>query len=436
MSADSPPAANRFRAVSRTYEYYRRETGQSLMPWLIVALLSFVTQIVFRRLFTPHPGEFGCLNAALGLVGFAAVPLLALNQAFTLYFARDHAPEHRERVESLRAASLFVVEAAALIWGGLLLLLLPILLPLLGLPRFSLQLFTLLVIFVTLGALVSGAVSSNRPRLWIGLVVAAALARLIAGAWIGGNEPWAESGLAAFFLAGLITLVPALREREIERDWRKAWLALRDRDFLLHLGTTLSVVLAVFLFTSADRFVALSRFFNPSNNLGYIDLGLFDGYQTAGLLGRALLWGTQPFLFLLYAERSRLTKTTAASLRFFWMYLAALIAGVILLILLAPFLSWLFCDTDKDYHDTRSFVPGFALTMLPLGLLQGLGVFALASRRHPECFILGGSSVAYLFLLWFLGQPQLMLAFMLGGAIMSLMVVLFIGVVRWGRRQP
>ncbi|MCE0498261.1 MAG: hypothetical protein LV481_09990 [Methylacidiphilales bacterium] len=434
MNADSPPAAKGVQIVSRAFQAYRRETEQSFLLWLVLALLSFATQLVFRRELAPSVGEFGCLNTALGVVGLAGVPLLALNQAFTLYFTREHAPERRERVESLRAASPFVTEAAALAWGGLLVLLLSVLLPLLGLLRFPVQLFTLLVIFVTLGALVSGAVSPGYPRLWAGLVVAAALVRLVAGAFISHKEPWAESGLAAFFLAGLITLVPALRQREIERDWLKAWTALRDRDFLLHLSATLSVVLAIFLFNQADRIVALSRFINPANNLGYVDLGLFDDYQTAGLLGRALLWGTQPLLFLLYAERSRLKKTTVASLRFFWIYLGALIAGAILLILLAPFLSWFFGRTGDDLHG--SFLPGFALTMLPLGVLQGLGVFALASRRHPECFVLCGSSIVYLLLLWFLGQPTLMLAFMLGGGIIAVMLVLSVGIVRWGRRHP
>ena len=33
-------------------------------------------------------------------------------------------------------------------------------------------------------------------------------------------------------------------------------------------------------------------------------------------------------------------------------------------------------------------------------------------------------------------QPLLMPAYMFGGALVSTMVVLFIGVVRWGRKQP
>ena len=86
---------------------------------------------------------------------------------------------------------------------------------------------------------------------------------------------------------------------------------------------------------------------------------------------------------------------------------------------------------------TALFVPSFAAVMVPLGLLQALGMFSLASRRHPECFVLGGCSIGYALLLYLTGrQPQLMPAYMFGGGLVSLMVVLFVGVVRWGRKQP
>jgi hypothetical protein len=438
MSAEiaSTTKAGGLQLVPLAFRSYRRETGQSLLLWLILAVLSFATQIVFRREFSTNPGEFGCLNTALGVIGLAAVPLLALNLAFENYFTRDHAPERREKVESLRAAVPFITEIVALAWGALLIPLIFLLLPLTSLSRFSIQLYTLLVALITLGALVSGVISSGRARFWTGLVVAAALVRLVAGGVIGSIEPWAPSGLAAFFLAGVVMAAPLLGENKVDRNFLKAWQAVRDRDFLIHLGATFSVVLAIFLFTSADRIIALSRFVSPNNNFGYVNFGLVDGYQTAGLFGRALLWGTQPLLLLLYVERSRLTKTTAASLRFFWIYLGALVAGAILLILCAPLLSWLFCATDNDYAATNYFASSFVLTMLPLGFIQGLAFFALASRRHPECFVLGGSSLIYLFVLGYFSQPMLLFTFMIGGATMATMLVLFVGVVRWGRRQP
>jgi hypothetical protein len=161
----------------------------------------------------------------------------------------------------------------------------------------------------------------------------------------------------------------------------------------------------------------------------------FDAYQTAGLLGRGILWGTQPLLWILFAQRAPLARTTPASLTFFWIYLGALLGGALLLGCLAKPLSAIFCGTD--FQLTAFFVPSFAAVMIALGLLQGLGIFSLASRRYPECFVLGVFSVGYTLLLYFTGrQPQLMPVYMFGGGLVSLMAVLFVGVVRWGRKQP
>jgi hypothetical protein len=86
---------------------------------------------------------------------------------------------------------------------------------------------------------------------------------------------------------------------------------------------------------------------------------------------------------------------------------------------------------------TATFGPTFAAVMLPLGLLQGLGLFSLASRRYPECFVIGGCGILYAVVVGTLGnRPQTILAYMFGASMVALMIVLFVGVVRWGRRQP
>jgi hypothetical protein len=416
---------------------YQNETGQSPVVWALLALLNFIAQIIFRR--EMAPGEFGTLNTALGVVGLMTVPLFAVNLAFTHYLARHSAAGPNARIEALRAASLLATETFGWIWGGLCLVLVFLFLPLLDLPRFSLQLFMLMNVLIALGGVVSWVVcqGGNQLRLWACLLGAAALVRVLAGAGLASQEPWAESGLAAFLLAGFITLTPALRSRETDLAMRwKACRAVCDRDFLPCAGATLSVLLGLFLFSSADRMVAQHGFGGATNNnMGLVNWTAFDGYQTAGLLGRGLLWGTQPLLWILFAQRSRQDRTQAATLTFFWIYLAALLLGAILLGCLAQPLSRLFCG--GDFQITALFIPSFAAVMVLLGLLQALGIFSLASRRYPECFVLGGCGVAYTLLLYLTSrQPQLMLSYMFGGGLVSLMIVLFVGVVRWGRKQP
>jgi hypothetical protein len=437
MKVDPLPAAKDRDFFRRALFIYQTETGQSIILWGLLALLSFAVQIVFRR--DLAPGEFGTLNTALGMIGLMTVPLVAVIQSFTHYLGRIHPPEESARVESLRAAAFLVAETFAWIWGALCLVLVFLLSSLLDLPRFSLHLFTLMNVLIALGSLVSWAVcrDGNQLRLWAWLLATAALARVLVGTGLAGQEPYAESALAAFLLAGFITLVPALRSREATAAMRlKACRAIWDRDFLLFVGATFSVLLAIFLFSSADRIVAQSWFgMANNNNMGLVNWSVFDAYQTAGLLGRGILWGTQPLLWILFAERSRLTRTTPASLTFFWIYLGALLLSAILLGCLAQPLSQLFCGSD--FQSTALFVPSFAAVMVPLGLLQALGIFSLASRRYHECFVLGGCAAGYTLLLYLAGrQPQLMPAYMFGGGLVSLMVVLFVGIVRWGRKQP
>src|SRR5271155_4275275 len=121
-----------------------------------------------------QPGEFGTLNTALGMIGLMTLPVLAVNQAFNHYVKRTHPAAQNARIDSLRAEMLLLTETFAGIWGGLCVVLVLVLLPLLDLPRYSLQLFTLLNVLIALGGLVSWAIcqNGNQLRLWTGLLVA------------------------------------------------------------------------------------------------------------------------------------------------------------------------------------------------------------------------------------------------------------------------
>ncbi|MCE0483784.1 MAG: hypothetical protein LV479_06055 [Methylacidiphilales bacterium] len=411
--------------------------GISVAVWAVVALLNFSAQIIFRHHLAP--GEFGTLNTALGIAGLLSVPVVALSQAFACYLAQDHPAERRERVEMLRAVTLPAMEAAAWIWGvASIVITVAILNPLLHLPRLALIFLLWLILFVSLGGFVGLIVCRSKSwRIWGWLLITAGIIRVLIAAAFAGIEPWAELGLVATLLSGIVLLYPLLvRPEEPSMPLRQVWDGLRDRDFLLYLGATFSVVLGLFLFSSADRLVAQSWFgIVNDQNLGFVNWGAFDGYHAAGLLGRSLLWGTQPLLWILFVQRARLTKTTAASLTFFWIYLGILFAGIILLTMFDDSLSRLFSG-DHD-ESTAAVVPGFAAAMLPLGLLQGMGMFALASRRYTECFVLGGCAIGYTLVLYLAGrQPALITAYMFGGGLTALMIVMLVGIIRWGRKQP
>jgi hypothetical protein len=426
-------------AFLRAVRIHEDVTGQSAFAWAVVALLNLATQgLLFGAMWGRpgnRPGEFGTFNAALGIVGLLALPVLALRQALRLFFARAQSAG----LDHLRGSAVTILETAAWVWGGCCVILLLLPLPLPALPRFALDLFTLMNVLLALGAALSSEVcaEARQPRRWTLLLIGACVTRLILGVWFTMYQPWAEAALGAFLLAGFITLAPALRPREIDAATRlRACASALDRSFLLFAGATLSVLLALYLFTNADRIAALSWMNIRIDDTNVPSTPLrnsFDVYQATGLLARALLWGTLPLLWLLYAERSKLDKTTAASLKFFWVYLAALVIGAFAL----AFLTQKDGPIDARLPGAAMIGPTFASVMIPLGLLQGLAVFSLASRRYPECFVLGGCGVVYALVLAMVGRrPETMLPYMFGLSMVTLMIVLFVGVVRWGRRQP
>jgi hypothetical protein len=406
-----------------------RAMKQAGLVWLIIALLNFLSQIVLRRELAP--GEFGAMNTVLGLAAVLVAPLLALD-----FFLAHRVPAENETGE-WQAVRPVLMETAAPAWGIISLALLFAALPLLALPRVSLHFFAVLVVGAALMAILSGALcaAQNRMRLWTGLLVGAAAARFLASAVLGHYGPWAQSGLGAVIVAGIVTAIPAIQARAPGMSRTEAWTFARGWKFLVPFLATVSVMLALALFTNADRVVAQAEFGTViAVNLGYVNLAFFDDYQAAGLLGRALLWGTLPLLLVFHAQRAPLPHTTRGSLRFFWIYLGALFGGAFLLAFFAPVLSDLF---SGDPNGATRFIPGFVGGMLMMGLVQGMAIFSLASRRYPECFVLGGCSIAYTILLFLFGrEPQLMTSCIFGGGMISLMVVLLLGVVRYARSHP
>ena len=416
---------------------YQDTTGQFPLAWALVALLNLATQAsLFYEMAAPGraTGEFGVFNAALGIIGLLTVPALAVPLALRLFFARAQSTG----LDRLRESSVVITETFAWAWAAVCVVLLLLPFPLPALPRFSLDVFQAMNVLLMLGAVISGTVCAavSQQRRWALMLVAVCLVRLALGGWITSYQPCGEAALAVYVVAGFITLAPALRPREVSLGARlKACASVLDASFLRFAAATLSVLLGLYLFTNADRIVALNwwnvkvnGYDIPSAQMRHI----FDVYQATGLPARAVLWGTQPLLWMLYAERSKLDKTTAVALRFFWVYLGALIAGALAVgfLLSNRFLAALIPESE-------TFGPTFAVVMLPLGLVQGLGIFSLASRRYPECYVIGACGIVYALVLDFVGgRPETMLPYMFGSSVVALMIVLFGGVVRWGRRQP
>jgi hypothetical protein len=414
-----------------------RPPAKTIVSGLGLALLTILTQIVLRRVLAP--GEFGTANALFGVVIVLVVPLAAFSAVL------------RRRLSGAHAAGLHVpvLNRAAVAWGVICLVILFIALPPLKLPRLSLQFFMLITVASGLLA-VCGRPAT--PARWCAIVgLGAAVLRLMVSAWGGANWPTAESAVGAFLLAALLAGLPALRDPPGEpapAPIAAAWKILRPA--LVPCLAAISVAGALALFTNADRIAAQVNLGTAdSGNIvnlpagaeaSFVDYSRFDAYQTAGLCARGLLWLLLPLLGLFYRARAASPRTTYASLRWFWIYLGALFLGAVFLVIGAPVVNALFPPHDppaEKIDPTGLLLTGFTGAFFLLGLVQAIAVFALASRRYVECFTLAACSVAYTVFLFDAGhQPQIMTSVMAGGALMSLALVLFVGVVRYARSHP
>lgn len=390
----------------------------------VVGVLNFLSQVILRRELAP--GEFGTANTVLGVVSALSGALLVL---ILVPHHRILSPQEAAQWKRHRPT---LTRLAIFGWGGVSLALLFALLPSLSLPRVSLQIFAILAVEATLaaGQGVARCRATKRMGLLTFLLLAGGTVRLAGSAIAGHNYPVAQSGVGPVILAGALLALPALQDYHLPALGPGGRAVLRK--LLLPLLATASVVLAVQLFSNAHLIVAQRNFGAPDPaNFGFVNLGGFDDFQAAGLIVQRFLAITLLVLVVFWGKRTVLPRTTRASLRWFWIYLGALVAGAVLLVVAAPLANVVFTGNPA------TFLPSFAAAFLMLGLVQGVGVFALASRRWIECFVLGACGIAYTLFLFYAGhQPALMISCMFGGALISLMLVLFIGVVRYARSHP
>jgi hypothetical protein len=401
----------------------RRFLAGFLFPTVLAGLLEAASLIVLRRGLAP--GEFGTASAILGVAAVAVAPL----SAFVLASSQGILTKEEEAGWQLQIPG--VMRLAAVGWGVLLLVFLFALAPFLSLPRPSLQILMMLTAEALLAVRLSQTLNrtANRKGLAVGLLLAGAALLLATSLLSVRFFPWAEGAVAAFLLAAITTGWPAIRAYSLPaRREGLAWA----RQLRVPLAATASALLAVGLFTNAHCIAAQPNLgVAGPDSLGYVDRDRFDDFQVAGLLARGVLLAPLPLLFLFRTHRGGFPNTTRASLRWFWIYLGALVSGVVLLVVAAPLANVIFGGNPG------AFLPTFAAPVVLLGLLQGITFYTVAARRWSECFVLGGLSLAYTVFLFYGGsQPVLMTTCMFGGALISLTVILLFGAVRYARTHP
>ena len=365
--------------------------------------------------------EFGYLNATLSLILFAGVPLTAASQTLTHYLAQIRSLGNEEKIAELQAASLKFLRY--LTWALVVfcaLLLVPVS-DYLRFPRMSLAWVGLLWIPVNLWSVLGGAWCSglSRFRLLSILMISATLVRVGTGAIAVSFYPWAEAGISASVLSGLV-----LASIAVFSPHHAAAASLRrvllQRDWLIYGIASLAVAFGAFVFLQGDQIIAQRHF--PGEQLGR--------YSGAGLLGRSVVWASLPVLTVYFTRRSGHLEAQASPVRLLGVYVGMIFAGALGIIVLRVFILQLLLGTQDAELAART--AQFALAMVPIGILQGMGCHYLAARRFAECLAFGFCGVAYIIALTLFGQtPGLMLETMGIGASVS---VVLLGAVSWVSR--
>lgn len=400
---------------------------QSGVILMVISLLSSVVHYVFQAAMgrmLPRD-EYGYMNSAFGIVLLASVPLSAASQTVAHYLARLKAEGNQKNLDNFRQQSL------TWLWRGTwALILISILLwkpaqEFLRFPRYGLALVSMFFLPAQLWSVVAAAwcAGMGRFKLLGYLTLGAALTRLLGGIFIVWYWSVAESGvfatlIGALVMGGALFFIPRDRNKSVSTK-------VLPQGFISFLFASIGVGVGNFLFLQADQIIA-QRYFTG------IDLG---NYSAAGVLGRAVILGSLPFLTVYFTQRSEIHKTNRQSWNLKLMYFSSLIVGVLFVL----FGSNLLCQILLGHveHQTTVWMDQFALTMLNVGILHALSYFFLATRRIKECVIYGFCGITYAAILLYYGKgADQMLVAMKYSTLLFLGLVLLLAVVgERGRKQ-
>ncbi len=406
-------------------KHFYLESGMILTAVsFLSSIVHFVFQGVMARMLPTE--EFGYMSSTLGVILLASVPLTAASQTIAHYLARLKAEGNEEKLRRFRIGSQRWLKRGT--WGLAILALL-VFIPVrdfLKFPRSSLALAALVCLPAQLWSVLGSAWCAGLGRFQLlgFLTLGGAILRLAGGAACAYFLSQAEAGIAGtLFGACVIGASLFIHYQKEEEEDRLVVSEKPTREFLTFLAASISIGVANYLFLQSDQIVA-QRHFNG------IDLG---NYSAAGVLGRAVIWGSLPFLTVYFTQRSEIDSTNRDSWRLKILYAGCLLSGVGVVMFFSEFLCQLLRGSVQ--MQTVQWMDDFSIAMLFVGILQAIGFFYLATRRFLECFVFGFMGLVYAATLTLYGDtPVRMLHLMQGTALVSIVVVAACSLLRWGKK--
>jgi len=368
---------------------------------LVAGLGNYAFQAIIGRCL--DKAEYGYVNSTLGFIGLLGLPLAIASTSVTHYIAHFRATGDEARLQGLLFGCrkfLFRLTLAGSVAAALLIK------PLSSFFHFPRQGLMLVALLCALGGLWGAFVNTLCQGLgWFGRLACITLVmmalRLAFGTVMVIQYPVAETGVLASGVALLASLMWLRWRRELaERsDAVSPW----NREFAQYLAVGAAYAVGGYCLTQGDLLVA-------QRNFSGRDLGL---YTAAGLLGRALPMVVAPMLAVLFTSRSghRTESALGEQLKLLGLYAVGLAIGAAALLLLRDF--WVRLIFGKYTPEAAAMVSRLAVTMAFIGLMQAVGMWALASRWLKVALLYGASGLVYWLVLLAWGKsPPVMLQLM------------------------
>lgn len=364
--------------------------GNLLQSGIIFSAISFVTglgHLAFQGVLGRHlsgPGQYGNANSALGglMTLLGLLPAVAA-LAVTHYIAHFNASGDSARLQGLLLGCrkfLFRFTIAG-----------SVLAVIVTKPLSDFFHYPESLMLVTLGCALLGLWASLATALCQGLAwfkrlaligFLAMLLRVSFGWLITFKWPSAETAVLASAFALLANLVLLFWRKDLSLHGEPVspW----NREFAQYFIVSAAFVAGNFCFFQGDYLVA-NKFFAKEE---------LDAYAAAGILARALPITVAPLLVVLFTSRSgrRAGGIVAEQLKLFGLSGLALVFGAICLFVLRAFGLKIL---GKYTPQAAEMVGPFAATMVFVGLLQALALWALASRWLKISLLYGALGLTY-----------------------------------------
>jgi hypothetical protein len=399
---------------------------------LIALGIHFVFQFIISPLLGGKEGEFGLVGTTIAFIALLNMPAGIAVQTVTHYIARFHYSGDDARLAGLLSGCrkfLFQITVAGSI---LAILLIQPLGNYFHIPRASLTLVALVCVLGGLwssyaGALCQGLGWFKRLAL-IGLL--AAIFRLAIGWPATMMYPVAESAVLGSVAMLLPNLLLFLWRKEFPQRVKTA-VSPWNRELAFFLLVSTANGLGTFCFTQSDLLVA-----NKLVGAQLMSKGALDAYNSAGLLARTLLAVAAPLLTVLFTHRSGRHHSDDAreQLKVLAIYALGLIAGAVGLFAVGKF------GLIILHHDTpvaEDMIRWLTITMVFVGLVQALAMWALASRWSKVSMLYGVLGGIYWLVLLVVGNsPTTLLHTMPVVAGASFLILLFFWLRSMRRHHP